>query len=92
MLESFSLSKTLFSKSIPTIFSFKNGTVTVHDLSQKFNVSYETIRKDLNYLSEKDQLVKSHGGAVSNQNSIENPFTIKGKRILAGNRVLQKEL
>ena len=34
----------------------KNGTVTVHDLSQKFNVSYETIRKDLNYLAEKDQL------------------------------------
>ncbi len=55
----------------------KKGTVTVHDLSQKFNVSYETIRKDLNYLSEKDQLVKSHGGAISNQNSIENPFTLK---------------
>lgn len=55
----------------------KNGTVTVHDLSQKFNVSYETIRKDLNYLSEKEQLVKSHGGAIANQNSIENPFTLK---------------
>lgn len=55
----------------------RNGTMTVHDLSQKFNVSYETIRKDLTYLSDKNQLIKSHGGAISNQNSIENPFTLK---------------
>lgn len=68
----------------------KNGTVTVHDLSQKFNVSYETIRKDLNYLSEKDQLVKSHGGAVSNQNSIENPFTIKREENISRKQSIAK--
>lgn len=55
----------------------KKGAVSVHDLSSTFDVSYETIRKDLSYLEEQKQLIKSHGGAISNQNSIENPFTIR---------------
>lgn len=57
----------------------KKGTVSVHDLAQKFNVSYETIRKDLTYLESQKLVIKEHGGATSIQNNVENPFNVRSK-------------
>ncbi|RHW52168.1 DeoR/GlpR transcriptional regulator [Bombilactobacillus bombi] len=57
----------------------KSGTATVHDLANKFNVSYETIRKDLTYLESQKLLIKGHGGAISTQVNIENPFNVRSE-------------
>jgi DeoR family transcriptional regulator, glycerol-3-phosphate regulon repressor len=40
------------------------GRVTVDDLARRFEVSAQTIRKDLNDLCERRQLSRVHGGAV----------------------------
>lgn len=42
----------------------KNGSVTVTELAKKFNVSIETIRRDLYYLENKNLLSRVHGGAI----------------------------
>lgn len=42
----------------------KKGSVMVSDLSKKFNVSIETIRRDLFYLESKNLLSRVHGGAI----------------------------
>lgn len=41
------------------------GSSSVSTLSSLFNVSLETIRRDLNYLEKKGKLVRVHGGATS---------------------------
>ncbi len=46
----------------------KNGAVTTKDLIKEFNVSVETIRRDLLYLEQQGMLKRVHGGAVENQN------------------------
>lgn len=51
-----------------------SGSVIVSDLAEKFQVSSETIRKDLAHLEEEGYLVKSHGGATLKQNAIELSF------------------
>jgi len=40
------------------------GRVSVEDLSRRFNVSTQTIRKDLNELCERRSLTRVHGGAI----------------------------
>lgn len=45
----------------------REGTVRVADLVRQFNVSTETIRRDLEYLESKKLLNRVYGGAVSNQ-------------------------
>src|SRR5438093_7278001 len=40
------------------------GRVTVDDLSRRFEVSAQTIRKDLNDLCERRSLTRVHGGAI----------------------------
>ena len=40
------------------------GRVTVDDLATRFEVSPQTIRKDLNDLCAKRQLARVHGGAI----------------------------
>ncbi|EHI99114.1 transcriptional regulator, DeoR family [Clostridium sp. DL-VIII] len=42
-----------------------NGSMKVQDLAKSFQVSKETIRRDLTYLSEKGLVKKSHGGALA---------------------------
>ena len=52
-------------------------SVVVSELSKEFEVSEETIRRDLEKLSEEGQAVKSYGGAVLNEkSSIDLPFNI----------------
>lgn len=41
------------------------GQVTVHELSERYGVSIDTIRRDLDQLHEAGRVVRTHGGAVS---------------------------
>jgi len=59
--------------------------VVVSELSQKFGVSEETIRRDLDKLDRDGLAVKSYGGAVINENtSIDMPFNVRKKRNVSG--------
>ncbi len=62
--------------------ALKKGSVTVHDLANKYSVTYETIRKDLAQLEKQGLLIKSHGGAVLKQKTVENPFNVRQEKIL----------
>lgn len=42
-----------------------NGSVSVSSLTQKFNVSLETVRRDLEFLEKTGKLQRVHGGAIS---------------------------
>ncbi|WP_068087198.1 DeoR/GlpR family DNA-binding transcription regulator [Polycladidibacter stylochi] len=44
----------------------ENGTVLVDDLAKRFQVSPQTIRKDLNQLCDEGVLARVHGGAILN--------------------------
>ena len=48
----------------------QDGFVTVSNLSEEFNVSSVTIRKDLKLLEELNLLFRSHGKAI-----LSNPYT-----------------
>lgn len=51
------------------------NTVRVEDLAVRFNVSENTIRRDLNTLAEKEKLERTQGGAVSlSKNIFESSF------------------
>ena len=41
-----------------------HGRVTVEDLARRFDVSAQTIRKDLNDLCDRRSLTRVHGGAI----------------------------
>ncbi len=61
--------------------------VVVSELSKQFNVSEETIRRDLDKLDKDGVCVKSYGGAVINENtSIDMPFNIRKKRNVEGKK------
>lgn len=64
--------------------------VIVTELSKEFDVSEETIRRDLEKLSEDGHVTKTYGGAVLNEkSSIDLPFNVRqqsnpeGKKIIA---------
>ena len=42
----------------------ENPEIRVDELAAMFNVSLVTVRRDLNYLEEKNLLVRSYGGAT----------------------------
>ena len=59
--------------------------VVVGELSQMYNVSEETIRRDLEKLEKEGLAVKSYGGAVLNENvSLDLPFNVRKKRNTVG--------
>ena len=59
--------------------------VIVNVLSKEFDVSEETIRRDLEKLEEDGHVIKSYGGAVINEKSgIDLPFNIRWKANAAG--------
>lgn len=65
--------------------------VVVSELSQEFNVSEETIRRDLEKLDKEGLAVKSYGGAVLNENtSLDMPFNIRKKNNPAGKQKIAK--
>ena len=54
--------------------------VIVSELSREFEVSEETIRRDLEKLEEDGHVTKSYGGAVLNEkSSIDLPFNVRWK-------------
>jgi len=59
----------------------KNGRVDVDELSATFNVSPQTIRKDLNVLCDRQLLQRVHGGAIVDS-GIEN-VSYEARRLLA---------
>lgn len=46
-------------------FIIKNDTVTLIELTEKFNVSMNTIRRDINYLEKSGAIKKVYGGVTS---------------------------
>ncbi|MEG2037477.1 MAG: DeoR family transcriptional regulator, partial [Ruthenibacterium sp.] len=56
-------------------------SVVVGELSQRYSVSEETIRRDLDKLEKDGFATKSYGGAVINENvNIDMPFNVRKKR------------
>lgn len=54
--------------------------VIVSELSKEFDVSEETIRRDLDKLADDGHVIKSYGGAVINEiGSIDLPFNVRWK-------------
>ncbi len=66
-----------------------NKKVVVGDLARLFQVSEETIRRDLDRLDKEGLAIKSYGGAVINENSaIDLPFNVRKHRNIEGKRRL----
>ena len=63
-------------------YVINNGSVTVIELAEKFNVSTETIRKDLAYLHENNILNKGHGTVTAASSYLENEFALKERECL----------
>ena len=54
------------------------GKVIVTDLSREFNVTEETIRRDLEKLDNEGLATKTYGGAVANQNfNVDLPYNVR---------------
>ncbi len=63
--------------------------VVVTELSQKFDVSEETIRRDLEKLEKEGLCFKAYGGAVLNEsNNIDMPFMIRKKTNVFGKQMM----
>jgi DeoR/GlpR family transcriptional regulator of sugar metabolism len=62
-----------------------NGSSTIADLSQRFNVSEMTIRRDLQTLDEEGSLLRTHGGAIiaTGQAAIVEPRYAAKQRLYA---------
>ena len=76
---------------IERIFSEKK--VIVNELSHEFDVSEETIRRDLEKLDSEGIVIKSYGGAVLNEkNNYDMPFAIRKKENVAGKAYIAKNV
>ena len=65
--------------------------VIVSELSQEFQVSEETIRRDLEKLDKDGLAIKSYGGAVLNEiTSLDMPFNVRKKNNPAGKQKIAK--
>lgn len=63
--------------------------VVVSELSRRFDVSEETIRRDLEKFEKEDLVTKSYGGAVLKENvGAEMPFKVRKKQNMLGKRVI----
>lgn len=59
--------------------------VVVSELSQEYNVSEETIRRDLEKMEKEGFAIKSYGGAVLNETTnIDMPFNVRKKENVTG--------
>lgn len=55
----------------------KDGSIKVGESAEKFNVSTETIRKDIIFLEQQGLAKKSHGGALASNELLERPIAVK---------------
>jgi DeoR family transcriptional regulator of aga operon len=59
----------------------RDGRATISDLSREFGVSAVTARADVNALSERDLVIRSHGGAIRKADVVlDAPVDIKATR------------
>lgn len=71
----------------------ENKKVVVSELSEIFEVSEETIRRDLDKLEKEGLCTKSYGGAVLRESiSIDMPFSVRQKKNMEGKKVIAKIL
>jgi DeoR/GlpR family transcriptional regulator of sugar metabolism len=69
------------------------GSVKIGRLAEMFDVSTETIRKDLIYLEEKGIVKKGHGGAIASNELTERPFSIKAfENVHLKSKIAQKAI
>ena len=71
----------------------EDGKVIVADLSRLFNVTEETIRRDLEKLENEGLAKKTYGGAVlnQNQNNIDLPFTVRKETNVSEKRMVAQK-
>lgn len=63
--------------------------VVVSELSELFDVSEETIRRDLDKLDKEGLAIKSYGGAVLNENNnTDMPFVVRKKKNMKGKKII----
>ena len=71
----------------------EDKTVVVSELSELFEVSEETIRRDLDKLDKEGLAVKSYGGAVLDEsNHVDMPFNIRKKTNMSGKQKMAEIL
>lgn len=66
-----------------------HGNVIVTDLSKRFNVTEETIRRDLEKLEKEGQLIRTHGGAyISEYVTKEYPVSLREQAFIEGKELI----
>lgn len=65
-------------------------TVSTLELSSIFQVTTETIRKDLTFLHETGEVIRTHGGAMLYQNSIEYTSDIRNMQMRKEKKAIAK--
>lgn len=69
------------------------GKVVVSDFSQKFKVTEETIRRDIDKLAREGYAIKTYGGAVSNVSpSYDLPYNIRKKVNVEEKRAIAQKI
>lgn len=73
---------------------YKVGEISVKEISNSFNVSLETVRRDLNSMENEGLIIKTHGGAILNLESVRDisvdvrkEIFLSEKRIIAKNAI-----
>ena len=59
-----------------------NKTLSVTEASKLFNVSQLTIRRDFNFLEEKNLIIRFHGGATFNNSFSDHEIFLEEKKSL----------
>ena len=69
-----------------------NGSVLVKELSEMFEVTEDSIRKDLSLLEKKELLKKTYGGAVRNRVNTHELYVSqrKGKNVEEKKKIAKK--
>lgn len=71
----------------------RDGSIRAQEVARLFNVSTETIRKDLLYLDRAGVAKKGHGGALAHRESIEHSVRISStENIVLKNKIAEKAL
>lgn len=71
----------------------KNGIIRIGEVAQLFNVSTETIRKDIIYLEDKGIAQKEHGGASAANEKIERHIALRNyDNIEIKNKIAERAL
>jgi len=65
-----------------------NGSVSVNELSQQFEVTKETIRRDLNALDKKGLIKRTHGGATILNNTLETEYKLRKQKNVKEKRTI----